>query len=184
MTDRLTPGQLRDLADTLWPRDVVVPMIVMHLATHIRNEAARREAEGLKCEYPRCGCSARSECKHDAPPPTAPEERCETQWEELVRRRRINRQDTQYIKTLCDQISELNDKIANYLARADAAEAELEKERRIVARREETRRKALLRDIDAALAGDLKPLRLRRDLMLAPPVEIVASNALAGGTDV
>jgi len=49
MTDKLTPGQLRDLADLIWGKDLPTPpdylgaSIMLEIAEGLRNSAARRE---------------------------------------------------------------------------------------------------------------------------------------------
>lgn len=61
----------------------------------------------------------------------------------------------------------------------DEARAELEKFKKIAEHRNAAHRAVLLRDIEAALNGNLGPIRNRRDLMLSPPVEWVSSDVAA-----
>ena len=207
MTD-LTPEFMHGFADLWeeWNHECARTPYARTFAGFLRfkaDEAARREADGFK---PRPLTQAEADQligfhndpppDPDAPPPPAPTPKAGEWWLGMREGRafKIGRASPIAVETtdgyglspdlLVRRVEVVEPGAIEALrARAEAAEAELEKERRIVARREETRRKALLRDIDAALAGDLKPLRLRRDLMLAPPVEIVASNALEGGND-
>jgi hypothetical protein len=58
----------------------------------------------------------------------------------------------------------------------DEARSDLEKHKTIAEHRNAVHRSVLLRDIEAALNGDLGPIRNRRDLMLLPPVKWVLSE--------
>jgi hypothetical protein len=58
----------------------------------------------------------------------------------------------------------------------DEARSDLEKHKTIAEHRNAAHRSVLLRDIEAALNGDLGPIRNRRDLMLLPPVKWVLSE--------
>jgi len=78
MTDRLTPPQLRDLADLIWSPDISPPKppdnfylvctCLMEISEGLRNSAARREAEASNpCKDPGAcevgGCLSPSACQ-------------------------------------------------------------------------------------------------------------------------
>lgn len=104
MTDRLTPGQLRDLADlTANP----------YQARKFNQEAARREAEGFVPEAARQAVAVAAGLTSappipDAPPPSAPD-----------RERFLEGQNDRFAKSLEAAISEN----ATLTLRAEAAEA-------------------------------------------------------------
>lgn len=89
MTDRLTPAQLRDLADLIWSPDISPPKppnnfylvwsCLMEISEGLRNSAARREAEAkpVNVSQPVChepgGCIAPAACVQFGKCPQKPE---------------------------------------------------------------------------------------------------------------
>ena len=140
MVDRLTPGQLRDLADLIWGRDLPTPpnylaaTVQIEIAEGLRNSAARREAEG----QPGAALDKLAngdEWNTDAPPPTAP---FVTDHKWLDPECHASGCQTLILKAELEKLKDQRDKymwqVRDTCARAEAAEADVKRLRAALVR--------------------------------------------------